>query len=169
MQFFLIHLLSLLLLLWLLLLTTAGQPTPAMGSKLSSAGGQLTYTNLEVVVRRLTLAGAAHLLLKAVPSFFLLLGVTEPSVLYPYLSPRIADALVTNTCTGTEMLCGEKLCSMRGKVHLAWSLPMMGAGALLLANNQLITWSWILLSNQWLGQHPTFSRESCSAITAVAR
>lgn len=107
-------------------------PHPALGAALNSGGGQLTYRNLHTMVRRLTLAGALLMLVKALPSFFYLLGMTDPSLLYPYISPRIVNSLMFNTCTGSEMLCGEKLCSLRGKVHMGWSLPMMGAGKWLL-------------------------------------
>lgn len=75
-------------------------------------------------IRRLSIAGAGLMLVKAAPAFlrFLALGQRELG--------SVAGRLLAGPSTwcdrgAGETMCGRQLCTFTGKAHIGWVLPML--------------------------------------------
>jgi hypothetical protein len=91
---------------------TSAPPYPAGLSRLEPP---FTYPVIHKIVKRLSLAAAALILIKAIPSLVALLGAQQllSDALDPHLPERVLSTLLTNTCEGSsELMCGAKLCCM---------------------------------------------------------
>jgi hypothetical protein len=81
-------------------------------------------------VRKLSLAGAGLMLLKAAPAMARFLSFS-PRQLSSVLGWRLAD-IISGTATwcdrDAEMMCARQLCSFPGRTHIGWSMPLLPNG-----------------------------------------
>lgn len=75
-------------------------------------------------IRRLSIAGAGLMLLKAAPAFLRFLGLGQREL------GSVAGRLLAGPSTWCdrgpgETMCGRQLCTFTGKKHIGWVLPML--------------------------------------------